>query len=101
MARCAIPDACRATMAMGRALEGRPVGYKDDGALCRLDAIIIAKETYTRGVGVVLNTVPKHLMRRSQRPRIRRGLILRTQRFHDNQALPAMIIMTTAIARCL
>ncbi len=38
-----------------------PAGYKDDGALCRKDAIVIAKETYPRGAGVVMNTVPEAL----------------------------------------
>lgn len=38
-----------------------PGGYKDDGALCRKDAIVIAKETYPRGAGEVMNTVPEAL----------------------------------------
>lgn len=35
-----------------------PADHKDDGALCRKDAIVIAKETYGRGAGEVMNTVP-------------------------------------------
>ncbi len=35
-----------------------PAGYKDDGALCRKDAIIVAKASYGRGAGEVLNFIP-------------------------------------------
>lgn len=38
-----------------------PIGYTDDGALCRKDAHIFAKDTYGRGVGTVMNTVPEAL----------------------------------------
>ncbi|MFZ4662402.1 MAG: Ig-like domain-containing protein [Caldilineaceae bacterium] len=35
-----------------------PAGYKDDGATCRKDAIIFAKESYGRGAGEAMNSVP-------------------------------------------
>lgn len=38
-----------------------PAGLRDDGAVCRKDAIIFAKDTFGRGAGVVLNTVPEAL----------------------------------------
>lgn len=35
-----------------------PGGYKDDGALCRKDAIIVAKASYGRGAGEAMNFIP-------------------------------------------
>lgn len=35
-----------------------PAGYRDDGAVCRKDAVVVAKASYGRGAGVVLNDVP-------------------------------------------
>jgi hypothetical protein len=36
-----------------------PAGTKDDGALCRKDAVTVAKDSFGRGVGQVLNSVPE------------------------------------------
>lgn len=35
-----------------------PTGYKDDGALCRKDAIVFATPSYGRGAGEALNFIP-------------------------------------------
>lgn len=35
-----------------------PIGYKNDGAFCRKDAIVFATPSYGRGAGEVMNTIP-------------------------------------------
>jgi hypothetical protein len=77
-----------------------PAGYKDDGALCRKDAIIFAKETYGRGAGVVMNTVPEALdatFRTAKNTPV--TLTFEHNDFDDDQALPTTIVQQPSHGR--
>lgn len=77
-----------------------PVGYKDDGATCRKDAIIIAKETYPRGAGVVMNTVPEALdatFRTAKNTPV--NLSFEHNDFDDDQGLPTTIVQQPSHGR--
>lgn len=77
-----------------------PSGYRDDGALCRKDAIIFAKETYGRGAGVVMNTVPEALdatFRTAKNTPV--NLTFEHNDFDDDQALPTIIVQQPSHGR--
>jgi len=77
-----------------------PAGYKDDGALCRKDAIIIAKETYGRGAGVVMNTVPEALdatFRTAKNTPV--TLSFEHNDFDDDRGLPTIIVQQPSHGR--
>lgn len=70
-----------------------PSGYKDDGALCRKDAIVIVKETYPRGAGTVMNTVPEALdatLRTAKNTPV--NVTFEHNDFDDDQSLPTIIV---------
>lgn len=70
-----------------------PSGYIDDGALCRKNAIVIAKETYPRGAGTVLNTVPEALdatVRTAKNTPVE--ITFGHNDFDDDQSLPTIIV---------
>ncbi|MFN8486485.1 MAG: Ig-like domain-containing protein [Caldilineaceae bacterium] len=70
-----------------------PSDYKDDGAVCRKDAIVIPKETYPRGAGVVLNTVPEALDATFQTAKNTPvTLSFEHNDFDDDQSLPTTIV---------
>lgn len=77
-----------------------PAGYKDDGALCRKDAIVIAKETYGRGAGVVMNTVPEALdatFRTAKNTPV--NIVFEHNDFDDDQSLPTTIVQQPSHGR--
>ncbi len=77
-----------------------PSGYKDDGALCRKDVIVIAKETYGRGAGVVMNTVPEALdatFRTAKNTPV--NLSFEHNDFDDDQSLPTTIVQQPSHGR--
>ena len=70
-----------------------PAGYRDDGALCRKDAVVVAKVTYPRGAGVVMNTVPEALDGTFQTPvNTAVDLIFEHDDFDDDRVLPTTIM---------
>jgi len=77
-----------------------PAGYRDDGALCRKDAIVIIKETYGRGAGVVMNTVPEAIdatIRTAKNTPV--DLTFGHNDIDDNQRLPITIVQQPSHGR--
>ena len=70
-----------------------PAGFRDDGAVCRKDAVITTKSSFGRGAGAALNTVPVALDDTVTTPKNTAvDIVFRHEDFDDDRGLPTTIV---------